>query len=327
MKRTGGLSYSILRMALTVILTTFVLPGCSEKAGRDTGGESVEELPPEIRLSPIVTKVSDDNFELGDRMGVFMMYPSPGGNDAGADGGPVTYLDNEPFVCAEAGSGSGASFLCQSGMTLRWKDGTTPADFICYYPYSENAAGLGLLPLSVMADQSSPGSLSASDILWGTRIGVEPASGDVGILVSHRTGQLLIELVPGKGYDAAGLEAALEGLAIKGGICRGVLDLGTGVLTVPESCELEDGNTTLEEDIIPFSEGLTFRALLPPQKIDDLVISVRVAGTDRSLASPVELVSGHVTRCTLKVDRLADGINVGIGGWVDDGEDFGGVLN
>ncbi|MGN0202553.1 MAG: fimbrillin family protein [Candidatus Cryptobacteroides sp.] len=341
MKRTVGQSYpAILQMALALITTTLVFSACSEKAGKDSSGESVEELPPEIRLAPMVTKVSDDCFELGDRIGVFMSYASPAGTDSGEEAVPLPYLDNEPFVCTEGSnsslSGSGASFVCQSGKTLRWKDAVSPADFICYYPYSEDADGCGQLPFNVLTDQSSSESLSASDILWGARRGVEPTSEYVGILTEHRTGQILIELVPGKGYDAAGLQEAMEGLVIRGGICRGVLDLATGALTVPESSGREGGTPSLEEDsgsgslaedVIPFAEGLKYRALLPPQRIEDLVISVRVDGMDRSLASLIELVSGHVTRCTVIVDRLADGINVGIGAWVDDGEDFGGVLD
>ena len=48
---------------------------------------------------------------------------------------------------------------------------------------------------------------------------------------------------------------------------------------------------------------------------------------DRTLKTSLELASGHVTRCTITVNKLADGINVGIDGWKDGGEDFGGVLN
>ena len=116
--------------------------------------------------------------------------------------------------------------------------------------------------------------MSDSDILWGRRSEAEPASEYVDILTSHRTGQLLIELVPGKGYDAATLESTLEGLVIKGGICRCVLDLSTGSLTATGSTVSGDGTLanassidadyvidTCAEDVIPFG-NTTYTLLL-----------------------------------------------------------------
>lgn len=341
MKKTGRHDYSGILWMTWMIAFMAICPSCSKESRRNPGGElSGDGLPPEVRLAPALTKVSGDSFETGDRIGVFMFYPSDGSTHCDIGDLPAPYLDNEPFVCVEKSSGSGAAFVCQSGQKLRWKDEVTPADFICYHPYSEAADGQTLLHLSVRKDQSSPEALSDSDILWGRRSEAEPAHEYVDIITSHRTGQLLIELVPGKGYDAATLESALEGLVIKGGICRCVLDLSTGSLTAAGSTVSGDGtlpdassmdadnvNDNSAEDVIPFADGLTFKALLPPQKIEDLMVSVRVAGMDRTLKTSLELASGHVTRCTITVNKLADGINVGIGGWKDDGEDFGGVLN
>ena len=341
MKKTGRHDYSGILWMTWMIAFMAICPSCSKESRRNPGGElSGDGLPPEVRLAPALTKVSGECFETGDRIGVFMFYPSDDSTHGGIGDLPAPYLDNEPFVCVEKSSGSGAAFVCQSGQKLRWKDEVTLADFICYHPYSEAADGQTLLHLSVRKDQSSPESLSDNDILWGRRSEAEPASEYVDILTSHRTGQLLIELVPGKGYDAATLESALEGLVIKGGICRCVLDLSTGSLTATGSTVSGDGtlpdassidadnvNDNYAEDVVPFADGLTFKALLPPQKIEDLMVSVRVAGMDRTLKTSLELASGHVTRCTITVNKLADGINVGIGGWKDDGEDFGGVLN
>ena len=38
-------------------------------------------------------------------------------------------------------------------------------------------------------------------------------------------------------------------------------------------------------------------------------------------------MSNKRLKCTITVDKVTEGVKVGIGGWEDYGEDFGGVLN
>ena len=113
---------------------------------------------PELRLSPVFTRVAGDCFEIGDKVGVFMFYPEAddGETDGGGDG---PYIDNKEFTCR---SGSGGGLVWDCGETLRWKDGSTPADFICYHPYSGDAAGKDVLQCRVMSSQSSSKALSVT---------------------------------------------------------------------------------------------------------------------------------------------------------------------
>lgn len=294
--------------AMTVCCTA-----CSERPDR-----YIEEVDPpsgpELRLSPVFTRVAGDCFEIGDKVGVFMFYPEAddGETDGGGDG---PYIDNKEFTCR---SGSGGGLVWDCGETLRWKDGSTPADFICYHPYSGDAAGKDVLQCRVMSSQSSSKALSDSDILWGSRSSVSPTSDYVELMASHRTGQVIIELVPGKGYDNESLLAAVEGIVLKGAVCSAVLDLRTGELSAAEA---------ESEDIVPFREGLTCRALIPPQIIDTFTICISVAGMDRSLATSVEIVPGCRAHCTITVNKVSDGMNIGIDGWTDADGDFGGILN
>ena len=81
------------------------------------------------------------------------------------------------------------------------------------------------------------------------------------------------------------------------------------------------------QDVQPCAEGLVFSALLPPQSIPEFEVSIVLAGLERSRKAALEIVSNKRCRCTITVDKVTEGVNVGIGGWEDYGEDFGGVLN
>ena len=301
---------AILMLGLLALLT--VSTACTERPV-DDGDGSGNDSGPELRLAPTVTKVDGDSFEADDRLGLFMIYSESENKQNSA-----LYLDNQGFICKEKADGT---LIWESSDKLYWKDETSPADFICYYPYNEAAKGQQTLHFSVHSDQSSREAFSGSDILWGIRSQVVPTSDVVSLTTTHRCGQLRIELLPGKGYDSESLANAVEEIAIKGGNTRAILDLSTGEL------RSDDSGSDIDTDIIPYGNGLTFRALLPPQRIEALSLAIRVSGIDRKLETSLELVSGQIAHCTITVNKLADGLSVGIDSWVDGNEDYGGVLN
>lgn len=274
------------------------MPGGNE--GNGNGDEGDGKL--ELRLAPGLTKVAGDEFEAGDRIGVFMTYSKT-----------ETYLDNQEFAASDAGGGM---LEWKSGDKLCWKDESTPADFRCYHPYTGDASGKLVLQCRVAADQRTHKAFSESDILWGENLSVVPTSDCVELMMNHCTGQIVIELVPGKGYDENTLLSSVEGVVLKGALCGAQLDLITGELTA-------SGNA---EDLIPNVDGLNFRALVPQQNIANFEVKMTVAGIKRSLKTSLEIVPNRRKRCTITVNKVTEGVNVGIGGWEDDDEDFGGVL-
>lgn len=328
---------------MSVLIAGVLCAGCGKVSGdaigagddgNDVGGTGADGRL-ELRLAPGFSKVAGDEFEAGDKIGVFMSYSVSGdgaddnyGDDAddnsgdGASENPngdnsqeiVIYLDNQAFTALNTGAGV---LEWKSGDKLWWKDDSTPADFRCYYPYSEEATGKQMLNCGVRADQRTHKAFSESDILWGESLGVEPTAECVELMTSHRTGQVVVELVPGKGYDKTSLSAAVESLVLKGAVCGAVLNLVSGELVA-------DGEV---QDVQPFAEGLVFRALLPPQSIPEFEVSIVVAGLERSRKTALEIMSNKRLKCTITVDKVTEGVNVGIGGWEDYGEDFGGVLN
>lgn len=327
--------YRYLRFLLSVLIAGVLCAGCGKVSGdaigagddgNDVGGTGADGRL-ELRLAPGLTKVAGDEFEAGDRIGVFMSYSvsGDGADDNSADGASenpngdnsqeiVIYLDNQAFTALNTGAGV---LEWKSGDKLWWKDDSTLADFRCYYPYSAEATGKQMLNCGVRADQRTHKAFSESDILWGESLGVEPTAECVELMTSHRTGQVVVELVPGKGYDKTSLSAAVESLVLKGAVCCAVLNLASGELVA-------EGEV---QDVQPCAEGLVFRALLPPQSIPEFEVSIVLAGLERSRKSALEIVSNKRCRCTITVDKVTEGVNVGIGGWEDYGEDFGGVLN
>lgn len=337
--------YRYLRFLLSVLIAGVLCAGCGKVAGdtigagddgNDVGGTGADgDGRLELRLAPGFSKVAGDEFEAGDRIGVFMSYSVSGdgaddnyGDDADGNSGDdtdenlngdnsqgtIVYIDNQVFTALNTGAGV---LEWKSGDKLWWKDDSTPADFRCYYPYSEEATGKQMLNCGVRADQRTHKAFSESDILWGESLGVEPTAECVELMTSHRTGQVVVELVPGKGFDKTSLSAAVESLVLKGAVCGAVLNLASGELVA-------EGEV---QDVQPCAEGLVFRALLPPQSIPEFEVSIVLAGLERSRKTALEIMSNKRLKCTITVDKVTEGVNVGIGGWEDYGEDFGGVLN
>lgn len=337
--------YRYLRFLLSVLIAGVLCAGCGKVAGdtigagddgNDVGGTGADgDGRLELRLAPGFSKVAGDEFEAGDRIGVFMSYSVSGdgaddnyGDDADGNSGDdtdenlngdnsqgtIVYIDNQVFTALNTGAGV---LEWKSGDKLWWKDDSTPADFRCYYPYSEEATGKQMLNCGVSADQRTHKAFSESDILWGESLGVEPTAECVELMTAHRTGQVVVELVPGKGYDKTSLAGAVESLVLKGAVCGAVLNLASGELVA-------EGEV---QDVQPCAEGLVFRALLPPQSIPEFEVSIVLAGLERSRKTALEIMSNKRFKCTITVDKVTEGVNVGIGGWEDYGEDFGGVLN
>lgn len=327
--------YKYMKILSAALIAGVLCAGCGKVSGdaigagddgNDVGGTDADGRL-ELRLAPGFSKVAGDEFEAGDKIGVFMSYSvsGDGADDNSGDGASenpngdnsqeiVIYLDNQVFTALSTGAGV---LEWKSGDKLWWKDDSTPADFRCYYPYSEEATGKQMLNCGVRADQRTHKAFSESDILWGESLGVEPTSECVELMTSHRTGQVVVELVPGKGYDKTSLSAAVESLVLKGAVCGAVLNLASGELVA-------EGEV---QDVQPCAEGLVFSALLPPQSIPEFEVSIVVAGLARSRKTALEILSNKRLKCTITVDKVTEGVNVGIGGWEDYGEEFGGVLN
>ena len=265
-----------------------------------------EKIP--ISLSTdISTKVTDDSYEAGDQIGVYIVNYNNGMPEQLAASG--NHLDNTMYTY------DGNTW--ETNREVYWKDATTPADFYCYYPYVSSVTNVNDLKISVQTDQSDMTAYKSSDFLWGKAENHKPSSKPVSITTRHKMSNILISLRPGKGYTEDELSAENISVVITGIQTDASLNLATGAVTA-------EGN---QNDIIPMKDNGSWKALVVPQDINNRdLINVTVGETLYTLKQTVSFQSGKQHLCTLTVNKISEGINIGIEGWETDDTDFGGTL-
>ena len=292
---------SILALALAVLAT-----GACKK----NTAQNEPKIP--IRISSTVSKVSEDSFVSGDAIGLYVV------NATEAEGGSWTsgilssegnHLNNVKFTY----NGS-----WEADQQYYWKDARTKADFYCYYPYVSGIGDVTAVQMHLEADQSSREAFEACEILWGKTLLVTPTDNKVSIISGHRNSQIVIELKPGKGFTRESLLAATSSIKVNNIMLDASLNLQNGELRA-------SGNGT---DVIPYYDGSAYRAMIPPQKIDNAaLVTLVIDGLERTLVQTVDFTSNSRKKCTITIDKLNEGVNVSIGGWEDDNNDYGGTLN
>ena len=255
----------------------------------------------------------NDSFEEGDAIGLYVVNALSNGSSGWNSGSLMNtgnHLSNVKF--------SYESGVWKSQQEYYWKDASTPADFYCYYPHTGSVADVSAVPFAIKADQSSGENYRSCEILWGKSSLQFPSKNKVNITVTHRMSQIQITILPGKGFTAETLRESLESVKINNLECNALLNLKDGALTA-------NGNSA---DITPYYDGTLYRALIVPQRVENkTLITLIVDGMTRSLTQSIEFTSGTIKKCTITVDKLSEGINIGISGWDTDNEDYGGTLN
>ena len=94
------------------------------------------------------------------------------------------------------------------------------------------------------------------------------------------------------------------------------VNLSTGVVTATGSAA----------QMTPYKDNGFYRAVVVPQTVADgsELIVVTVDGTEYSLSRGMTFKPGKRHKFTVKVNKTGSGVNVGIGGWEEDEEDYGG---
>ena len=306
----------ILILVLGLISACLLWTGCSKSENgpdKPSGGgtEIVQKIP--LAISTTITKVLNDSFEEGDAIGLYVVNAISNGSSGWNSGSLMNtgnHLSNVKF--------SYESGVWKSQQEYYWKDASTPADFYCYYPHSGSVADVSAVPFAIKADQSSEEDYRSCEILWGKSALQFPSKNKVNITVTHRMSQIQITILPGKGFTAETLRESLQSVKINNLECNALLNLKDGALTA-------NGNSA---DITPYYDGTLYRALIVPQSVENkTLITLIVDEMTRSLTQSIEFTSGTIKKCTITVDKLSEGINIGITGWDTDNEDYGGTLN
>lgn len=295
-----------MKRIFTLLLASMALfTACSEGAGGETPDPTPTPKPEPtptqipITLSTQISRATENAFEQGDAIGV--------------------YVVNQPAALANSGNHVNNMRFIYSGVwtpdsQVYWKDETTKADFYCYYPYS-SSANVATHAYATKADQSSLANYKASDFLWGKTLGVTPTNNAVSVTVNHLFSKALIKIQAGDGFTDEQLAASAIGVKICGLKTNSTINLSTGEVTA-------SGDAT---DVTPYKEADSYKALIVPQTVaEGALIVVTIDGVDYTLTKGFTFKSKTEHTFTVKVTKLSNGLNVGIGDWDIDETDNGG---
>ena len=283
-------------LALTVALAAMV--SCSENGDNTPISPSTDALP--INISTTLTRATDTAFEVGDKVGIYVVNEPNSLVESG------NHVDNMSFTFASTWS---------PDTPIYWFDKSTKADFYCYYPYCQNTS-ITSHNFETKADQSTLDNYKSSEFLWGKTMGVTPTEEAVGITVNHIFSSMVIILKAGDGFTEESLAAATKSVKICGIKTSAIINLSTGVAVA-------NGNAT---NVIPYLDGTQYRALIVPQTTaDGALVVVAVDGVDYTLSRAMTFKANKQHKFTITLNKTSNGVNIGIGGWTEDEEDYGGA--
>lgn len=243
-----------------------------------------------------VTRVNDEGFADGDRMGVYVVdYEGDQPGTLRVNGNRANNVQHT--LDAATGTWSPAS-------PIYWKDKHTHVDIYSYYPMG-HPQSIDLYPFDVQADQSQEvseagmGSYEASDFLWGKSADMAPTTSSIHMAMHHRMACARVTLVMGEGFSAeewAGMEKSLQ---LTNLVRKSTIDLATGIVT-PRG-EPEKTATT------PLHTGNEWRAIVVPQtvKAGTSMMDITLDGRPYRFARQEDFTfqPGRMSNFTIKVDR------------------------
>ena len=78
-------------------------------------------------------------------------------------------------------------------------------------------------------------------------------------------------------------------------------------------------------NVTPYLDGAQYRALIVPQTTaDGPLVVVTVDGVDYTLSRAMTFKANKQHKFTITLNKTSNGVNIGIGGWTEDEEDYGG---
>lgn len=293
------------------ICALLTICACSSENGGDSPGPSpsIEKIPIRISTS-MVSRATDNVFEEGDNIGLFVVN-----HNADGSSNPLkttgNYVDNSKFTYQGTWTAATPTY---------WKDNTTHADFYLYYPYTGSIGDVNAMPWNVNADQSTSAKYKSADLLIGKTTNVAPTETAVKIDAKHVMSQMVVSLKPGNGFTEESLGKAKISVKINRLKTQATANLVTGKLTAK-------GN---DADLTPLKEeGNNYKALIIPQAVGEgKLITVNVDGRDYQLKKAANFTAfeaGKKHKFTVTLSKTSNGVNVNITKWEDDGIDYGGT--
>lgn len=251
------------------------------------------------------TRANDAEFASGDEVGIYVVNYN--GTTAGTLASTGNHVDNMKFTYSNS--------AWNPASAIYWLDKTTKADFYAYYPYSASA-NTASHSFSVKTDQSAEANYWASDFLWGKAAGIAPTENAVPITTNHVFSNILVYLEAGTGFTDEDLADAV--VIINNVKASATINLATGVATA----------TGEAATVTAWNVGEYYRAMIVPQTVTDgtKLITVTVDGVyyNFTLESDMTFVANKQHKFTVTINKSSNGVNIGIGGWETDNNEYGG---
>ena len=238
-----------------------------------------------IRISPVITRVTEVNFEDGDRIGLTIMR----GEEAYADNHLMTFADG-----------------VFSGSLTWYPEAAETSVLTAYYPYVAEGTPTSF---SVMADQTGEG-YQASDLIAGVKTGVTPTSDAVTLNFRHLLSKILLNITNDSGSE-------ITAVKLSGSKRTADVDLSIPSAAVSAAAEAEDITAQT------VSAGSQYRAIVVPQTVAfTLSVTTEDGKTLEQDMASAELKAGSQYTMTARVtpDGLQVSVSGEIDGWTDEGE-------
>lgn len=295
MKRQG-ISY-LAGWAMLVAL----LSACQHEETDNRPSTDGGPLPMTFRASHPSTRATETDFELGDRIGVYMA-PSDTVLQIGGN-----WLNNE--LLANMGGQWTAT------RTLYWPaEGTYTA--YAYYPYNSHIESVTDQPFSVSLDQSTArtdttlGGYEASDLLFATTPRLTATDKPVNLTFKHIMSRLKIRLIKGEDFKGEMPKKAL--VRIMGTVTLATIDLQSGVAT-------RNMRGTQQTIITRQEDDYSYAAILVPQRIDNRIplIEVVMDGVSYLYESRFVFKPGTEHLVNLVISTNPEQVRIDIGGEIE----------
>lgn len=247
------------------------------------------------------SRVTDTDFENGDRIGLFVADASVpleiGGN----------LVNNEALTL----NGNAWS----ASRTLYWDEGTF--NVYAYYPYMSSVTSVSDMPFSVSTDQGAQGSTAdidgyeASDLLYAQTKGVSASATPVPLAFRHIMSKLTVRLI--KGEDFEGDMPTDAEVYIHNTVPEATVDLEAGVATR----YVRGTRSTIKAKQ---NSSYVFSAIVVPQRVENRMplVEVIMKGVSYIYESTFQFKPGTEHLVNFIVSDNPDKVKIEVGGELQD---------
>lgn len=210
-----------------------------------------------------------------------------------------------------------------SASPLYWDNETERYNAYVYSPTSWYLNDFLEIEGSIPSDQSDSDAYATADLTAGKSMDISSSDSGISVTMRHMMCRIDIEVVPGEGFKE-GEQPSDEDLSIS------ILDMrGRFVMSLRDMIPDSDGHAYETQEIKPhLTSALHYSAFVLPQNVDDRnFIRINWKGHDHYLKSTLTLEQGKTLQIKATLNRESGGIDIGIGGWDDSGDDWGGTVS